>query len=243
MNILAIDTAGPYLSAAIAKDDKIIARYKSKSEKSHSDMLAPSVGKLLKKTRLKPKDIDLYAISIGPGSFTGLRIGVAFIKGMNLFTEKPVVCVPTLDAMAALIDDNVVCPVVDAKRQNVYTAIYKKVKSKKEKGKSLKRITKYSVIPINEILEEIKCRGTACRAPTVVFTGDGIDVYKEEIIKVLGKKAIFADKKYWHTEADNIAKIGFRMYNKNQGVVRNLSALSPMYLYPRDIQCVRRQQR
>ena len=227
MNILAIDTAGPYLSVAIAKDEKIIARYKSKSERSHSDMLAPTVDKLLKKTRLKPKDIDLYAISIGPGSFTGLRIGVAFIKGMNLFIDKPVVCVPTLDALADLVKADVVCPVVDAKRQNVYAAIYK----------NAKLILKYSVIPVAEVLEKLN------KEASVTFTGDGIDVYKAEIVKALGKKAKFTKKELWHTEADNIAKIGFRMYNKNQGVVRNLNSLEPMYLYPRDIQCVRRQQR
>jgi len=228
MNILAIDTSGPYLSVAVAKGEKVIAKYTSKSERSHSDMLAISVGKLLKKAKIKPKDIDLYAISIGPGSFTGLRIGVAFIKGMDLFFNKPVVAVPTLDAMASMVDAEIVCPIVDAKRQNVYTAIYKKVKSKKEKGKSLKRITKYSVIPIAEILKKLN---------NATFTGDGIDVYKDEIIKALGKKAIFADKKLWHTTADSIAKIGFAMYNENKGVINDLSKLMPMYLYPRDVQC------
>jgi len=231
VNILAIDTAGPYLSVAIAKGGRIAARYKSKSEKSHSDMLAPAVNRLLKKARIKPKDVDLYAVSIGPGSFTGLRIGVAFIKGMNLFFNKPVVCVPTLDAMASMIDADVISPVVDAKRQNVYTTIYK----------NRKRILKYSVIPISEVLENV---GAGLKpAPTIVFTGDGVDVYKDEIIKALGKKAKFSQKELWHTEADIIAKIGLRMYNQNKGVIRDLSQLTPMYLYPRDIQCVRRQQR
>jgi len=232
MNILAIDTAGPKLSIAIAKDDKIIARYKSKNERSHSDMLAPAVEKLLKHVRanghspLQPKDIDLYAISIGPGSFTGLRIGVAFIKGMNLFFNKPIVAVPTLDAMASMVDADIVCPVVDAKRQNVYTSIYKKGK----------RVLKYSVIPISEVLKIV---GAYCNTPlrTAVFTGDGIDVYKEEIVKALGKKAVFVDKKYWYTSADIIAKIGLAMYNDKKGVITDLSQLSPMYLYPRDIQC------
>lgn len=221
MNILAIDTSGMYLSAAIAKDEKIAARYKSKRERSHSDMLALSVGKLLKKARLKAKDIDLYAISIGPGSFTGLRIGVAFIKGMNLFANKPVVAVPTLDAMASLVKAEIVCPIVDAKRQNIYTTIYKKYK----------RILKYSVIPIADILKKLQ------KEESTLFTGDGIGVYKEEIIKQLGEKAVFVDKKFWHTSADAVAKIGFRMYNENKGVIRDLSQLVPMYLYPRDIQC------
>ena len=226
MNILAIDTAGAYLSIAIADGEKIIAKYESKSERSHSDMLVPAAGKLLKKARLKPKDIDLYAISIGPGSFTGLRIGVAFIKGMNLFANKPVVCVPTLDALAFGIEADVVCPVVDAKRQNVYTAIYKKGK----------RVLKYSVIPISEVLQNVGANG---RSPlcTVTFTGDGIAVYKDEIVKALGNRAIFAEKKFWHTKADTIAKMGLRMYNKNEAVIKDLSRLHPMYLYPRDIQC------
>ena len=228
MNILAIDTANPRLSVAVAKDEKIVALHNSRSEHSHSDLLASSVERLLKKAGLKPKDIDLYAVSIGPGSFTGLRIGVAFIKGMNLFFNKPVVCVPTLDAMTEMVKADIVCPVVDAKRRNVYTAVYKKGK----------RALKYSVIPVVEVLEKLKS------APAVVFTGDGINVYKHEIIKMLGRKAVFTDKKYWHTTADNIAKIGFRMYTYNKGVVGDLSQLTPMYLYPRDIQCrAQRQQK
>ena len=179
---------------------------------------------MLKKTKIKPKDIDLYALSIGPGSFTGLRIGVAFIKGMNLFFNKPVVAVPTLDAIASMAGADIVCPVVDAKRQNVYTAIYK----------NGMMVFKYSVIPIAEILKKLD---------KATFTGDGVDVYKEEIIKALGKKAVFTDKKKWHTAADIIAKIGFKMYNDKKGIVSDLAQLMPMYLYPRDIQCVRRQQK
>ncbi len=228
MNILAIDTSGLYLSIAIAKNDKLIAEFNSKSVQSHSDMLAIAVQKLLKKTRINPKDIDLYAISIGPGSFTGLRIGVAFIKGMNLFFNKPVVCVPTLDLLA----DNVktqaelICTVVDAKRQNVYTAIYKKNK----------RISKYSVIPIATVLKIVG--GEHCSPlHRIIFTGDGIDVYKKEIIEYLGNRAEFTEKKFWYTKASAVAKIGYRMYNKNESVVRVLNRLKPMYLYPRDIQC------
>lgn len=224
MKILAIDTSGPQLSVALAKDGKVIAQYNSKRERSHSDMLAVAVERLLKKTRLKAKDIDLYAISIGPGSFTGLRIGVAFIKGMNLFFNKPIVCVPTLDAMVFQLQADYICPVVDAKRQNVYTTIYKKGK----------RALKYSVIPIAEILGKLKS------AYPVFFTGNGIDVYREQILKSLGNNAVFAEKRFWYPTADVIAKIGYRMYNDNKGVVRDLAKLAPMYLYPRDIQCVKR---
>jgi tRNA threonylcarbamoyladenosine biosynthesis protein TsaB len=131
--------------------------------------------------------------------------------------------------MASMIKAEIVCPIVDAKRQNVYTAIYK----------NGQRILKYSVIPICEILEIIKGRGTLQRTPTFAFTGDGIDVYKDEIIKVLGEKAVFAEKRLWHTSADIIAKLGFRMYNENKGVVKDLSKFQPLYLYPKDVQCRR----
>lgn len=224
MNILAIDTSGPRLSVAIAKGDRVIAQYSSKRQRSHSDMLAPAVERLLKKAQLKAKDIGLYAVSIGPGSFTGLRIGVAFIKGMNLFADKPVVCVPTLDVLASGLKADFICPIVDAKRQNVYTTIYKKGR----------RILKYSVIPIAEILVKL------ASLPSVIFTGDGVDVYKEEITKQLGKKAIFAEKSRWYSKAADIAKIGYRMYNDNKGVARDLAKLAPMYLYPKDIQCRKR---
>lgn len=237
MNILAIDTAGPRLSAAIAKGEKLIARYESKKEKSHSDALAPAVEKLLRKCRLKPGGIDLYAISIGPGSFTGLRIGVAFIKGMNLFFNKPVACVPTLDALAetAGAGADYVCPIVDAKRQNVYAAIYKRGK----------RILGYSVIPFSEMLKKLKAiaphlaaeQGPAGQSGKIVFVGDGLGIYKAEISKEFGRNAVFAEKSEWYSKADVVARLGFRMYNKNKGVAADLRRLSPMYLYPKDVQC------
>ncbi len=247
MNILAIDTSGPYLSVAIARDDKIIAERNSKRRQAHSDILAPTVGKLLKKARLKAKGIDLYAISIGPGSFTGLRIGVAFIKGMNLFRDRPVVAVPSLDVIASGVWDKTefVCPVVDAKRQNVYAAIYKRqspvtslppeASAKGGHQSPVQRITKYSVMPIEETLKKLKA--VAKKDDKIIFTGDGINVYRQEIIKELDGRAVFTKESDWYPGASLVAKIGYKMYNENKGVVKDLSQLKPMYLYPKDIQC------
>ena len=215
----------------IAKGDKVVAEFNSKKEKSHSDVLAITVEKLLKKTRLKPKDIDLYAVSIGPGSFTGLRIGVAFIKGMNLFLNKPVVCVPTLDVLAGNVktEAGLICTIVDAKRKNVYNAIYK----------NNRRISKYSVIPIADVLKIVG--GEHCSPLRhITFTGDGIDVYKNEIVGAYCNTPLhigFTEKSFWYTKASDVAKIGYRMYNEFENIVKDLKQLKPMYLYPRDVQC------
>ncbi len=243
MYILAIDTSGLYLSVAIAKDGKPIAVYNSRAERAHSGLLAPAAARLLKKSSLKAKDIDLYAISIGPGSFTGLRIGVAFIKGMNLFFDKPVACVPTLDIMAynavkftAGAPPDFICPVVDAKRHNVYAAIYK-VGKNKAAGMNINRITGYMVTGVSEVLKRLNAI-LYKEGSSILFTGDGIAVYRDEIAGVLAQRAEFSPSAAWYPKADMVAGLGYKMYEAGK-CIKGVSRLAPMYLYPADIQCRR----
>ena len=100
MKLLAIDTSTDYLSLAIINGDEISARFHKKAEREHSRLLVPMIDKLLKRVRLNLKDIDGFCISIGPGSFTGLRIGVTVVKGLAYSLRKPIGAVPTLDAIA-----------------------------------------------------------------------------------------------------------------------------------------------
>src|SRR5512135_1749772 len=101
MTILAIDTSTDYLSLAVTRDGKTAARFHRRSAMRHSSLLVPMIDKILKKAKVKLKAVDCFAISIGPGSFTGLRIGVTTVKGLAYALKKPVVTVPTLDAIAA----------------------------------------------------------------------------------------------------------------------------------------------
>ena len=132
MNILGVDTSTKKLSVCVLKDDLILANFNSTALQRHSSMLVPVIEKVLKKSKLPLKDIDGFAISIGPGSFTGLRIGVSSIKALSMATGKPIVAVPSLDVLArnATSTRDLICPIVDAKKSNVYACFYRPSKGK-----------------------------------------------------------------------------------------------------------------
>jgi len=152
MNILAIDTSTDYLSLAILKDGRLGAKFHKKADRRHSILLVPMIDRLLKRARLKIKEIDCFAISAGPGSFTGLRIGVTVVKGLAYALKKRIVAVPTLDVIAdnAKSFKGVICPVLDARKNKVYACIYK------SDGKSLKRLSKYLLLPVADLLKKVK---------------------------------------------------------------------------------------
>ena len=124
--MLAMDTSTDYLSLALMRDEKVMARFHRKSHMRHSSLLVPMVDKLLKKAQTKLKDISCLAISIGPGSFTGLRIGVSTVKALAAIDKKKVAAVPSLDVIAHNIAHtaDTVCVVVDAKKEKLYSCFY-----------------------------------------------------------------------------------------------------------------------
>jgi len=226
MKILAIDTSTKYLSLAVADDEKVLVSFHRDSAQRHATLIIAQIDKLLKKRRLRLKDIDCFAVSKGPGSFTGLRIGAATIKGLALATKNPIVGVPTLDVMAYNIKSgqSLIAPIVDAKRGNVYASLYSLNDGK------LSRRLKYSVLPISEFLNHIKGE--------TIFLGDGIVPYRHLIVDKLKRKAKFAEEKDWYPKATIVAKLGLELFKK--GKLENTDKFTPLYLYPRDIQCRRR---
>ncbi len=145
--MLAIDTSTDYLSLALMRDGKVIARFHRRSHMRHSTLLVPMIVKLLKNARTNLKNINCFCISVGPGSFTGLRIGVATVKGLAYALKKPVVTVPTLDAIAYNVKNfkGIVCPVLDARKNKIYACLYR------SDGKNMKKISKYFLIPAEEL--------------------------------------------------------------------------------------------
>lgn len=222
MIILAIDTSTKYLSLAITEKDKILAGFHRDLEQQHCARLIPEIDRLLKKAKLKLRDIDFIAFSIGPGSFTGLRIGAAAAKGLTLATKIKIVGVPTLDVLAYNVKANgrLIIPVVDAKRGNVYASIYS------FNGEKLKRRIKYSVLPIFELLKKID--GDA------IFLGDGLIPYRQAIEDDFKFKAEFAAEKYWYPTATTVAKLGYELIKKRK--FEEPDKFVPMYLYPKDVQ-------
>ena len=130
MKLIGIDSSGLVASVAIMEDDKLVAEYTVNNKKTHSQTLLPMLEEIVQSTGLDLKEVDAIAIAAGPGSFTGLRIGSATAKGLGLALKKPIVPVSTVDALAYNMygTDCLVCPIMDARRNQVYTGIYEFVK-------------------------------------------------------------------------------------------------------------------
>ena len=172
MIILALESSGLVASAALVSEDRLIGEYTTNFKKTHSQTLLPMMDALLKMTGIDISEIDAFAISGGPGSFTGLRIGSATVKGLAMATGKPVINVPTLEGLACNFfgTDSVICPLMDARRNQTYTALYA------YEGDKLVCLSSQKAVKIEEILEEVNQLGRK-----VIFLGDGVPVFKEKI--------------------------------------------------------------
>ncbi len=221
MKILGIDTSSKFLSIALTEDSNIIVEHSLLLDRRHSSLLVPEISKILKKKNLSIDDIDAFIVGLGPGSFTGLRIGVSTIKGFGITTKKPCIGVSSIDALALNANGNesTIVPIIDAKRQNLYSAIYKK-----EKYQTVKK-TDYLLLNIDTLMKKIK--------KEAVFLGDGINLYRQKITQ-FNKKAVFLEEEYWYPKSSNLIKLGLR---KIKGYKKSdLNKLNPIYLYPKDCQ-------
>jgi tRNA threonylcarbamoyladenosine biosynthesis protein TsaB len=149
MRTLAVETASLTASCAVVENGRVLGELTTSHAKTHSQQLVPMIQSLLDLLDLQANQIDLYAASIGPGSFTGLRIGIVTVKGMAYAMKKPVCGVPTLDALAYSVNDfnGVICPMMDARNNQVYTAAYRKY------NEDFRRITDYYAIPVTELAD------------------------------------------------------------------------------------------
>lgn len=160
MIVLAIDSTATAASAAVVSDSKIIAEYTQDTGHTHSETLLPMVEAVMNCAGIVVSDIDLFAVSAGPGSFTGVRIGISLIKGLAFGRSKPVAGLSSMDCLAKNLQgfDGVVCPVMDARRNQLYTAIYL----------NGKKMTEDMLIPCEELADML----SAYNCP-IYFTGDG----------------------------------------------------------------------
>ena len=193
MKILAIDTSALTATAAILADGKLICEISTTTALNHSVTVMPMIDELLRKVNMDISEIDLFACSEGPGSFTGLRIGIGTIKGLAYGLEKKVAGVSTLEALAHNISytDAVIAPIMDARRGQVYNALYK------YDGEKLVEIAPPRALSVEELCEEISQK--------TIFVGDGVLAYKEKLIETLGDKAIFASPQNMLQRAGSVA--------------------------------------
>jgi len=183
MKILAVDTSSAVATAAICEDEKLICETTLNNKLTHSQTLMPIISEIFEKSELTPKDIDLFAVAEGPGSFTGLRIGITTIKALAHACNKDVVGVNTLEALCYNLpfSSYLMSPIMDARRGEVYNAFYKNIDG------LVTEVCPSRAIPLEDVLSELLKIGEK-----VVFLGDAVPVYKEIIIERLGDLALFA---------------------------------------------------
>jgi tRNA threonylcarbamoyladenosine biosynthesis protein TsaB len=222
MKILGIDTSTSCGSLGIIDDDEVVAEYTLLRDETHSARLVPAIQALLKEARLGLDEIDGMAVSLGPGSFTGLRVGLSAVKGLALAAERPVVGVPTLDALASNLPFTpcVICPILDARKGEVYTALYKYGESGR-----IEQLTPYQVLPPPLLLEKIPLQDT-------IFLGDGVEAYGGLFEERLGTQALFAPPHLRFLRGSTVAEIGLQRFK--QGEQDDISLLVPIYVRPSD---------
>ena len=212
MNILAVDTSGNVCSASVLRGDKVLSEMYVDNTQTHSEMLAPMVDQCLEIVGLSVRDIDLFCCAVGPGSFTGLRIGTGLIKAFVHASGKPVIGVNTLDALAQNVfgTDDIVCPLIDARRGDVYTAYYR----------DGKRINEYRAVQLDDVLAELS-------GQKAVFLGDGAVNFGE---KIRSKSPAFriAHSGIVLQHASSAGLCAYRMHI--QGIRQTAYDLEPFYL-------------
>ena len=198
MKILGIESSSLVASAAIVTDDILTAEYTVNFKKTHSQTLLPMIDEIVRMTETELETIDAIAVSGGPGSFTGLRIGSATAKGLGLALKKPLIHIPTVDAMAWNLwgARGLVCPIMDAKRNQVYTGIYRM-----ENG--LEAVKEQCAMDMRALAEELNRLGEP-----VIFLGDGVPVYKEIIEECVKVPATFAPAHLNRQRAAAVAALG-----------------------------------
>lgn len=189
MKIIALDSSGLVASAAILCDDTLLAEYTVNYKKTHSQTLLPMLDEIIRMTEFTLDEIDAIAVAEGPGSFTGLRIGAATAKGLGLVLNKPLIGIPTVDALAYhyYATDAMICPMMDARRNQVYTGLYEFEQTEKEPFGKFHVIEQQKAIAVEEMLQGINKHGRK-----TIFLGDGADVYQNQIINLAKVPISFA---------------------------------------------------
>lgn len=225
MRVLALDSSGLVASVAIVEADgeneQVIAEYTVNYKKTHSQTLLPMLDEVVKMVELDMDTIDAIAVAAGPGSFTGLRIGSATAKGLGLALKKPLVAVPTLHGLAYNLcgTDHIVCPVMDARRGQVYTGIYEFCEDE------LVVLEDQMAISIEELGEKLKKYDRK-----IIFLGDGVPVFCKVLAeKILTEKSLaFAPANMNRQRAASVGMLGIRYYR--EGKIQTAAEHGPDYL-------------
>lgn len=215
MIVLSMDSSSLVTTVALLRDEHVLGEFTINFKREHSVILMEKVEELLKDCEVDINDVDGFVVSKGPGSFTGLRIGMATVKGLSMGSNKPYISISSLDALAySLINyDGLICPIMDALRDSVFTCIYKNVDEK------LTKVIDYSALSLEELAAELKDKD-------VIFVGDGVYKHKDYLKENL-PKAIFAPNHLNIIKASSLGELG--MMQLKDGIHDDMNS-APVYL-------------
>jgi len=219
MKVLGIDTSTRCGSIGLIDEGGVISEYLLNLPITHSERLLENIDRLLKEVQCPMEELDGWAISLGPGSFTGLRIGVSTVKGLAFATQKPVAGVPSLDVLASQIAPTLylICPILDARKGEVYTAFYRY-----DEANVLQRRSDYLAMKPEILIKKIEER--------VIFVGDGVNTYRDYLEKSLPSLALFPNLSLHLPHGTTVAKLGSELLRKKESL--DLKTFTPIYVRP-----------
>lgn len=199
MLILALDSSTTSGSVALVEDGSTVLERSSPDVGTHADWLMPNIARLFEEASKSPKDVDLVAVTRGPGSFTGLRVGISTVKGLAWSVGAPVAGVSTLEALAMNFNFSTtpVCTMLDARKREVYASLYRF-----EDGRAVELLPE-AAVPPETLLERV---GELVPDPGVLFAGSGLRPYGQ-LVKEMLPGAIFTPEPQWHIRASNVARL------------------------------------
>jgi len=220
MKILAIDTTTKILCLGLYVDGKLY-EYNLEVGRNLSQLLVPTIERAVLAAGIKISDIDYFACGLGPGSFTGMRIGLATIKGLSVIKNKPVVGISSLDLLAknAPVTKSLIVTALDARRELIYCSSYKY-----EKG-ALKRKSEYALLNLEEFIKKFDDQP--------VILGDALGLYALKISTQI-KQPTLLDKDYWNLGSHNLIELALVKIKAKQ--LSGSLTIKPIYLYPKECQ-------
>ena len=225
MKILAVNTATPNCGVAVVDEETVSAHFVLNSRKTHARQLMPLIDRTLAACRLDLSDLDGFAAVCGPGSFTGLRIGISTVKGLALACDKPLAGISGLDALAFPLSEysGPICTLIDARKSEVYACWYRFVNSAMEK------LTDETVLPPEDaVLRE----NGAC-----LFVGTGAQIYHDMIQKNTNGRARFAPVFQNDINPEVVAHLAIRRFRENR--TESPDDFAPVYIRPPDAVAMR----
>lgn len=219
MKVLGIDTSTRCESLGLIDGQDVLVEYRLNLPVTHSERLLEAIDLVLREARCPMEELDGWAVSLGPGSFTGLRIGVATIKGLAFATRKPVAGISSLEVLASQIAPTpyLICPLLDARKGEVYTAFYRY-----DESHHLRRCSDYRAMKPEDLIKEIREK--------TILVGDGLIPYGDRFRKEIPSLALFPDPSFHSPYGSVVARLGSQLLERGQGL--DLETFVPIYVRP-----------